>query len=231
MTLEEGALIEPLSVAVHCAKLASIQFSSSVLVLGAGPIGLLCCAVARAFGASTVIAVDIVAPRLDFARKYAATATYGMELLSPEENARRLILNTHLGAGAGAEVVIDATGAQTCINTGIHAMKKGGVFVQVGLGQANIDFPVAQLCSREGMYRGSFRYGPGDYKTAIELVSQRKISLKELITHTYAFEEAEKAFENVVQRRGIKTIIYGPGIHGSLDALGHPSAEQVSNGI
>jgi L-iditol 2-dehydrogenase len=229
MTLEEGALIEPLSVAVHCAKLAAIQFSSSVLVLGAGPIGLLCCAVARAFGASTIIAVDVVTARLDFARKYAATATYAMESLSPAENAQRLMSQTHLGAGA--EVVIDATGAQTCISTGIHAMKKGGIFVQVGLGAANIEFPVAQLCSKEGIYRGSFRYGPGDYKTAIELVAQGKITLKELITHTYAFEEAEKAFENVVQRQGIKTVIYGPDIHGSLDAPGHPSAEKVSNGI
>lgn len=208
ISLEEGALVEPLSVAVHCAKLAGIAFGSSVLVLGAGPIGLLCCAVARALGASKVIAVDIVAPRLLIARNYAATATYQMEALSPEENASRIISKT--GIGEGAEVVIDATGAEACISTGVHALRRGGMFVQAGLGAKTITFPVAQLCSKEGIYRGSFRYGPGDYKIAIELLEQQKISVKELITHRYDFCEAEKAFENVAQRQGIKSIIFGP---------------------
>ena len=89
--------------------------------------------------------------------------------------------------------------------------------MQAGLGAPNIQFPVAQLCSKEGVYRGSFRYGPGDYKTAIELVAHQRVSLKELITHRYDFSEAEKAFENVELRQGIKTIIYGPDVSGSLD--------------
>ena len=215
ISLEEGALIEPLSVAVHSARLAGVKAGSSVLVFGAGPIGLLCCAVARAFGAYVVVAVDIVAARLQFARDYAATATYEMEPLSPEENAIRI--TSAAGIGEGAEIVIDATGAQACISTGIHAMKKGGTFVQAGLGVPNIQFPVAQLCSKEGVYRGSFRYGPGDYKTAIELVAHQMLSLKELITHRYNFGEAEKAFENVELRQGIKTIIYSPDVSGSLD--------------
>jgi L-iditol 2-dehydrogenase len=209
ISLEEGALIEPLSVAVHCAKLAGICFGSSVIVFGAGPIGLLCCAVARAFGATTVVAVDIVAPRLDFAQRYAATATYQMEpTLPPAENASRMMLNTAMDKGA--EIVIDATGAETCISTGIHAMKKGGIFVQAGLGAATISFPVAQLCSKEGVFRGSFRYGPGDYRNAIQLLQYQKVSVKELITHKYAFSEAETAFKNVERREGIKTIIHGP---------------------
>jgi L-iditol 2-dehydrogenase len=208
ITLEEGALVEPLSVAVHCVKLADITFGSSVLVLGAGPIGLLCCAVARAFGASKVVAVDIVAARLDFAQAYAATAIYQMEPLSPEANASRLLNST--GINEGAEVVIDATGAEPCISTGIHAMKRGGTFVQAGLGAAKINFPVGQLCSKEGVYRGSFRYGPGDYKTAIALLEEKKVTVQELITHKYGFNDAEMAFANVEQRQGIKSIIYGP---------------------
>ena len=208
ISLEEGALAEPLSVAVHCAKLAGITFGNSVLVLGAGPIGLLCCAVARAFGASKVIAVDIIAARLDFARAYSATATYQMEHLSAEDNASRMKLSVDLGEGV--DIVIDATGADSCISTGVHAMKKGGIFVQAGLGAANITFPVAQLCSKEGIYRGSFRYGPGDYNIAIELLAQKRITVGELITHRYDFNEAEMAFKNVEQRQGIKSIIYGP---------------------
>jgi len=72
ISFETGALVEPRSIAVHCAKLANISATSSVVVFGAGLIGLLCCAVARAFGASTILSVDINESRLAFARNYAA---------------------------------------------------------------------------------------------------------------------------------------------------------------
>ena len=194
--------------AVHCVKLATITFGSSVLVLGAGPIGLLCCAVARAFGASNIVVVDIDEARLNFALTYAATATYRIEQEPPEENASRML--SVPGMGSVPEFVIDATGAESCISMGIHAMKRGGTFVQAGLGAPNLNFPVGQLCSKEGVYRGSFRYGPGDYKTAVELLQRKAVTVQELITHKYAFTEAEEAFANAEQRQGIKSIIYGP---------------------
>ena len=100
----------------------------------------------------------MVAARLHFAREFATTATYEMDNLSPEETARRTLSKT--GSEMGPEIVIDATGAQPCISTGINAMRSGGTFVQVGLGASNIQFPVAQLCFKEGVCRGSFPYGP-----------------------------------------------------------------------
>lgn len=208
VSLEEGALIEPLSVAVHCTRLGGIGFGSAVLVLGAGPIGLLCCAVARAFGATVVVAVDIVDERLKFARSYAATAVYKSERLAPEDNAARI--KAQNGMPEGFEVVIEATGAEACIGIGLHALRRGGTFVQAGLGPSRIGFPISEVCSKEANFRGSFRYGPGDYATAILLVERQKVSVKELITHIFAFEEAEKAFENAARQQGIKSIILGP---------------------
>ena len=210
ISIEEGALVEPLSIAVHSVKLAGITTRQSIVVFGAGPIGLLCCAVAKALGASTVLAVDIEPSRLAFARSYAANATYQMEDKSPEGNAASMMTTFELGEGA--DVVIDATGAESCISCGMHALKRGGTFVQTGLGASNIVFPVGQICSKEGVYKGSFRYGPGDYKMAIELLKSKKVSVKELITHTYEFSRAEEAFEGVARRQGIKSIIYGPGV-------------------
>lgn len=210
ISMQEGALLEPLSVAVHCAKLAGISFGESVLVLGAGPIGLLCCAVARAFGARDAVVTDIVPSRLEFALTHGATEVYQMQTVNPEQNACNIL--SKAGRSEGFDVVIDATGAQPCISTGIHALKRGGKFVQAGLGAAEIMFPVAQLCSKEGMYLGSFRYGAGDYDTAVALIQQEKVLLKDLITHQYSFDMAEEAFNNVAGRRGIKTIIRGPGV-------------------
>ena len=208
ISIEEGALVEPLSIAVHCARLASVTVGQTVLVMGAGPIGLLCCAVARAFGASIIIATDIVDSRLEFARTYTATHTYKMQQQSAEENAKCIMSSCAISDGA--DVVVDATGVESCIGCGVFAMKKGGIFIQAGLGAADIVFPVGQLCSKEGVYKASFRYGPGDYKLAIELLQSKKIEVKPLITHTYEFVDAEQAFTGIGRQEGIKSIIWGP---------------------
>lgn len=208
-------MIEPLSVAVHCSKLASLSPGASVLVFGAGPIGLLVCAVARAFGASIVAVADINESRLKFARDYASVETY---LIQPSAQVGLAAeLPPKLGITDGFDVVIEATGVQSCINEGVSALQRGGTFVQAGLGSSSVQFPIGLICDKEINLKGSFRYGPGDYALAIDLVRKGAVSVKELITHRYSFSEAEKAFQAVSKREGIKSIIYGPGIQ-SADA-------------
>ena len=208
ISLREGALVEPLSVAVHVCRLAGDVQGKSVAIFGAGPIGLLCSAVIRAFGAASVVIVDIVDSRLASAGNYGATNTYRMKQQSPEENAAEMISETN--QPDGFDVVIDATGAEPCISCGVHGLKRGGVFVQAGLGGAKVE--VAPICDKEATFKGSFRYGPGDYQMAIELLSSKRVNVKDLITHEFVFADSEKAFNNVAERQGIKTVIYGPGI-------------------
>jgi L-iditol 2-dehydrogenase len=210
ISLREGALVEPLSIAVHCCSLAGNLQGRSIGVFGAGPIGLLCSAVAQAFGASKVVIVDVVDSRLAFARTFGTHQTYNMQDGSPEHNAKLLIDKCQLPVGF--DVVIDATGAQPCITSGVAALKRGGVFVQAGLGAPKIDFPIGQICDKEATLKGSFRYGPGDYSLAIELLESKRIDLEGLITHDFTFDDAEKAFQNVASRAGIKSVIYGPNV-------------------
>jgi L-iditol 2-dehydrogenase len=87
VSFQEGALVVPLSIAVHCCGLAGNLQGRSVAVFGAGPIGLLCCAVGSAFGATAVVAVDIFESRLDLAKAFGATHTYTTQSQSPELNA------------------------------------------------------------------------------------------------------------------------------------------------
>lgn len=131
MSLEEGALVEPAAVAVHVCKQASVKPGDNVLVFGAGPVGLLCCAVSRAFGARKVVSVDVNEERLVFAKGYAATHVYRSQRVGPEENARMLV--GEAGLGEGADVVIDATGAEVCIQMGIWAARTGATFCQAGM--------------------------------------------------------------------------------------------------
>ena len=131
MTLEEGALIEPTAVAVHICKQGGVRPGDSVVIFGAGPVGLLCCAVAKAYGAKTVVTVDINEERLLFAQNYAGAMPFRSRKESPQESAKRLI--EECGLGSGADVIIDASGAEVCIQTAIHALRTGGTYVQVSI--------------------------------------------------------------------------------------------------
>lgn len=181
--------MEPLSVAIHAvANIAQLRANQSVVVFGAGPVGLLCMAVARALGASRVVAVDIVPSRLEFAAKYAATETYTPPKLQEGEtrpaysernaNAMKEQLKIAERGPQGIDLVVDASGAEVSIQTGIHIAKHGGTFIQVsthspfvnmatlthersqlGMGQAEVTIPVTTLLVKEVNFKGSFRYG------------------------------------------------------------------------
>lgn len=208
MTLQEGALMEPLAVAVHITKQADVKPGQSVVVLGAGPVGLLCAAVAKAYGASKVVAVDIVPAKLEMAKKLAATHTYLSQRVSPQENAAALLAQCDLGAGADA--VIDASGAEPSIQTAQYVVRTGGTYVQGGMGKSEITFPIMEMCIKEVTMKGSFRYGSGDYDLAIELVRTGKIDVKLLITDVVPFTQAEEAFKKVKEGQAIKVLIAGP---------------------
>lgn len=208
VSLQEGALIEPLAVAVHIVKQASITPGQSVVVMGSGPVGLLCAAVARAYGASKVVSVDIVQSKLDFAKDFAATHTYVSQRVAPEENARAIKELVDLPEGVDA--VIDASGAEPSIQTSLHTVRMGGTYVQGGMGKSDINFPIMALCLKEVTAKGSFRYGPGDYTLAVELVATGKVDVKKLVTGVVAFNQAEEAFKKVKEGEAIKVLIAGP---------------------
>jgi len=213
VSLQEGALVEPLAVGVHIVKQAAVQPGQSVVVMGAGPVGLLCAAVARAYGASKVVSVDIVQSKLDFARDFAATHTYLSRRVSPEDNAAAI--RAHAGLPGGADVVIDASGAEPSIQTSLHAVRVGGTYVQGGMGKSDINFPIMAMCLKEVTAKGSFRYGPGDYELAVELIAGGKVDVKKLVSAVVPFEQAEEAFKKVKEGEVIKMLIAGPNEGGS----------------
>lgn len=78
------------------------------------------------------------------------------------------------------------------------------------MGKPDINFPIMAMCTKELNVKGSFRYGAGDYQTAVDLVATGRISIKELITGKVKFEDAEDAFAQVKKGEGIKLLIEGP---------------------
>ncbi|CAD6573669.1 MAG: hypothetical protein TREMPRED_000884 [Tremellales sp. Tagirdzhanova-0007] len=201
-----GAMMEPLSVGVHAvANKGGLRAGNNILVFGAGPVGLLAMGVAKGLGAAKIICVDINEERLNFAKSYAATHIY--RPIKQDENESRpiyalraaadLLLSTGTPArGPGSiDLVVDASGAEVCIQMGINAVKPGGTFVQTGLGPPDIQIPMFRVVTNEIHIKGGWRYGNGDYPLAIDLVARGLVDLKPLLTHTFKFEDALEAFE------------------------------------
>ncbi|PSK36579.1 hypothetical protein B9Z65_1762 [Elsinoe australis] len=205
ISLDQGVLMEPLAVAIHASRLVDIRPGHNVVVFGAGTVGLLACAVAREFGAAKVIAVDINVDRLQFAKNFAATATYtANSTLDANDNAK-MLKDTLLPDGA--DIIIEATGVASSIQSGIHVIKQGGSYVQVGLGKPKIEFPIVEMSEKEIKMMGCFRYGSGDFVLALSLLERKRIAVGKLITKTVPFEAAVDAWETAKRGEGIKTLI------------------------
>ena len=134
--------MEPLSVGVHSVRtIGGVKPEQIVAVFGAGPVGLLCLAVAKAMGAKRTIAIDIDQARLDFAKSYAATDIYlppakkegetqvDYSRRSAKEMMEKLQL-TERGPNA-VDLIIEASGAAVCVQTGIFLVKPGGKTLRV----------------------------------------------------------------------------------------------------
>ncbi|TIA31837.1 GroES-like protein [Aureobasidium pullulans] len=203
MDLEEGAMVEPVSVAVAIGMTAGLKAHQTVLVLGCGPIGVLCQAVAKAWGAKKVIGVDVVPSRLDVSRSYGSDGTFlppraesGVDPMAHAEKVAQQ-LNQEFDLGDGADVILECSGSEACVQLGVYAARRGATFVQAGMGKETISFPITSVCIKGLVIKGSIRYLTGCYPAAIDLISSGTINVKKLITHRFTFEESEKAFELV----------------------------------
>ncbi|EFN83387.1 sorbitol dehydrogenase [Harpegnathos saltator] len=191
VSLEEGALLEPLSVGVHACKRGSVGIGSKVLILGAGPIGLVTLLVAKAMGASKVVITDIIENRLKIAKKLGADDTY---LVQKDKSESETMADIHAIFGDEPDRTIDASGAQSSIRLAILVTKSGGVVVLVGMGAPEVQVPLINALIREVDIRGVFRY-VNDYGDALDLLASGKVNVKPLITHNYKIEDTMKAFE------------------------------------
>lgn len=212
VSLELGAMVEPMSVGVHSSKLANVRFGDYVVVFGAGPVGLLAAAVSRTFGAAGVLVVDVFDDKLDMALKMgAATHTFN----SKKGGAKELI---KAFGGNSPNVVLECTGAEPCIQLGVEVVAAGGTMVQVGNASGLIKVPITDLVTKEAKLLGSFRYAYHDYKTSVEILDKNYkngkdkalIDFEMLITHRYSFADAIKAYDVVRAGGPVKCIIDGP---------------------
>jgi 2-desacetyl-2-hydroxyethyl bacteriochlorophyllide A dehydrogenase len=189
LTYDELALIEPLSIGAHGVKRAAIEKNEFVLVIGAGPIGLGTMAIAKIAGAQ-VIAMDTKQKRLEFCKnqlKIDHTVNAGQV---PIEKINEIT------GGDMPTVVIDATGNQSAINSGLQYMAHGGRFVLIGLQKGDITFSHPEFHKREGTLMSSRNATRADFEYVIDLMKQKLIDPTTYITHRTDFSMLKASFEN-----------------------------------
>ncbi len=183
--VERAAFAEPLSVCLHAASQAGALLGARVLVTGAGPIGVLCAAVARLGGARQVVATDLHAAPLAIARAMGADTTHA---LSDTPDAL-----TPYAAGKGHfDVAFECSGSGSALLGALAAMRPGGTIVQVGIG-GDAAIPLGALVAREVRLVGTFRFH-AEFAHAIEVLSSGRLDPAPMLTEVVPAEEAPRAF-------------------------------------
>ncbi|MBS3787889.1 NAD(P)-dependent alcohol dehydrogenase [Candidatus Bipolaricaulota bacterium] len=197
ISLEEGALMEPLSVGIHAARRGNVDLGDSVAVLGAGPIGLVTMQSAFAAGASKVIITDIVDFRLEKAKDLGATDAINVQ----KDDLKDLY--------GEFDKVLQTAGTSDTYEEAMHLVDRGGKVVQVGTPSADeLNIDPNEPITREFDILGAFRYA-NTYQDAINLVHSDTISLKPLISKTFPLEETEEAliYSSENPEKSIKTMV------------------------
>jgi len=195
MSLEEGAMIEPLAVAVHALRHAGDVKGLNVVVIGAGPIGNLVAQTAKALGAQKVLVTDISDFRLEKAKVCGIDFTVNTKL---NDFGEALLQN--FGPDR-ADVIFDCAGNDVSIGQAIKHSRKGTMIVLVALFADLARVDLAVLNDKELNLNTSMMYRNEDYVEAVGLVSKKKIQLETLISKRFDFNEFQKAYEFIENNR------------------------------
>lgn len=192
MTFEQGAIVEPAAVAAYGLQQSGMKMGDTVLITGAGPIGLLTVQVAVATGASQIFVSDLSESRLKKAKEIGATHTFDARDKYIPQKIKEM-------TGYGVDVFIDAAGAQASFDTGINSLRNGGTAVLVALFSKDVTHDALDQALRELTIKGIIGYR-NIFPQTIALISSGKLPVEKLVTSVISLDEVvEKGFEALVE--------------------------------
>lgn len=198
-----GALIEPLSCCIRGLKNAGTGFNDTVLIVGAGPIGLMHMQLSKIAGAKQVIVSEPNEMRREVALELGAD-----RVVDPTKEDLEQIIKDATN-GVGADVIVMAIGVPALVNSTLKLCKKGGtvnLFAGfAGTGECQIE--VNTIHYNEINVNGSTAYKRADYLEAADMVITKKINLDKIATHTFKIDEFQDAYEMCKSGKGLKVMI------------------------
>ncbi|KAI0016156.1 GroES-like protein [Xylariomycetidae sp. FL0641] len=225
MSYENGAMLEPLSVALAGFQRSGIQLGDPVLVCGAGPIGLITLICCVAAGACPVVITDIDEGRLKFAKELCPSViTHKVERMSAEDSAKAIVKTF---GGIEPAVVMECTGVESSVAAAIWAVKFGGKVFVIGVGKNEINFPFMRCSTREVDLQFQYRYC-NTWPRAIRLVENGVIDLSKLVTHRFKLDDALNAFNTAADPKTGAIKEPAPTIHDDTSSTPFPATRPIT---
>jgi len=203
MSYEDGTFIEPLACAVRGQRIANIQKDDTVLIIGSGMAGILHIQLSKLNGAQNIVAADINPDRLKLAKKFGAD--YVIDAKGDLAQELKKINN-----GKAVNKVIVCTGAKKAALTALECVDRGGtiLFFAVPDPTIKIPIPITQFWRNETVIKTSYGAAPRDLEEALQILSQNKVNVSEMITHRLDIREVAEGFRLVAQAgKSLKVII------------------------
>ena len=208
MPYAHAALIEAVSVAVHAVGLTPIALDDTVVVVGAGMIGLLTLQAARLAGAGRVFVMDVDETRLELARKLGATATFntgGEE--AALESVAEIVEMTH---GRGADAALECVGATAPVKLALDSVRKGATVTLVGNIAPTIELGLQSVVTRQIRLQGSCA-SAGEYPACIAMMARGAIQVEPLLSAVAPLEDGAAWFERLYAREpGLLKVVLAP---------------------
>ena len=195
-----ASLIEPLSTPVHAVRLAGSVHGRTVVVLGAGTIGLLVLAVVRSQGAARVVVSDVLAGKRERALRLGADAVVDASAPDVVERVRSAL-------GESADVVFDCVAIQSTVDQAVELARKAGTVVVVGVPTAPVTVDLPTLQDEQVRLQGAATYLPEDYAASIELLLSGAVRSDDMVTATFPLEQVAEAFAASTSGDQVKVLV------------------------
>jgi len=194
-----AALVEPLAVALHAAKMSAPAPTDTCVVLGLGSIGLNTVQMLKALGAGRVIGIDISPVRLNIAKQLGADITINGREVDALAAVTEITGPGAYGVGARADIVIEASGVGALLNQAVSMTRAGGKLRIAALYEGDVMVPANQIVQKEMSVSGTFAYR-GEFAQVLSLLASGRIQAAPVITHTFALDDIEQAFRTQLDK-------------------------------
>jgi L-iditol 2-dehydrogenase len=204
LAFEHAALVEPFAIALHAVRRAPLTLNDTVVVVGAGMIGLALVQALSQAGCGRLIAVDIADEKLALAAKCGATATIN----SATEDAHATILR--LTRGLGADLSFEAVGVSATVDLTLRCLRKGGAATLVGNVTPKIEFPLQRAVTRELTIHGSCA-SQGEYPACLDMLARGALRAVPLISATARLADGAGWFDRLYRKEaGLLKVVLVP---------------------
>ncbi|KYG90030.1 alcohol dehydrogenase [[Bacillus] sp. KCTC 13219] len=194
LSFDEGAMVEPLAVAVHAVERVPHIENKNVLVIGGGPIGNLVAQTAKAFGANKVVVSELSEARLEFAKKV------GLEVIDSKSEDLQEGIIRHFGMQK-ADVIFECVGSSFTVANSINIARKGSTVVIVGVVSNLTEVNMGYVQDHELQILGTAMYQSQDFDKAVDLLTNKEVEVELLITNHVKFEDYLEAYHIIEENK------------------------------